>query len=197
MNSIPTDLYETHRPEFAAYQALLLKWNEKINLTAITDPKEIEELHFLDSLAVVPHLENCKTLLDIGAGAGLPGLAIKIVRPDLEVTLIDAVKKKCDFMKAVVRELKLSGVTVLHRHLESGESIGQFDAVVSRATFKLPQLIEFAQPNLKPDGILIAMKGFDVEKEAEGIGPFQEVVYLLAVSNQKRKLLIRRNHVTF
>src|SRR5262249_27872914 len=122
------EIFQKHHAAFDRYQSLLLKWNDKINLTAITAPEEIVEKHFLDSLALIPALslwwpaQNVSretfseglTLLDIGAGGGFPGLPLKIALPSLRVTLVDSVKKKCDFIKEVIRALGLSDVEVRH-----------------------------------------------------------------------------------
>ena len=202
-----TTLSKEHEKEFQSYSQLLLQWNQKINLTAITDPNKVRELHFLDSLSVVSEIVSRGTIvpretisiLDIGTGAGLPGLVIKIVRPEIQVTLVDAVKKKTDFLKTVIRELGLKGVTVLHQFLKKEDKIGSFDVIVSRAAFKMPELISLAVPNLKPSGRIIAMKGPHVSQETKGcddllsqcqLRPFEEVHYYLPDSKQERRLLI-------
>ena len=199
MNLIPTDLYEKNREKFTAYLELLIKWNKKINLTSIKEPEKIVELHFLDSLAVVPFLVSRETVLDIGSGGGFPGIPIKIVSPSLHVTLIDAVKKKCDFMKTVVRELGLSDITVVHKNLSEAEPIGKFNAIVSRATFKMERLLSLAALNLKLGGILLAFKGLDTEQELRQaqsafdrhhFAPVKEEIYELPLSRRKRKILI-------
>lgn len=245
-------IYKGHERAFQKYRDLLFKWNEKINLTAITDPKEIEELHFMDSLSLVPAIQSrfpskivsretlysggdpalhpeppigigtcdivrsvrsdgvnpirpvltrCEgiTLLDIGSGAGLPGLAVKIACPEIEVTLVDSVKKKCDFIKTVARGLSLKGVTVIHHRMTEEDRLGDFDVIVSRAAFKMDKLIQLSRPNLKDSGIIIGMKGFEVTDEIEacaplikkyGLSPIEEKIYELPYSKQKRKLLI-------
>ena len=190
MNIPPLDLYESHRDQFERYLELLLKWNKKINLTSIIDPECVKELHFIDSLFLIPHIVSRETLLDIGSGNGLPGLAIKIVCPEIEVTLVESVKKKCDFMKEVVRSLQLKGVTVLHQTLKEGDSIALFDVVVSRATFKMDQLTRLAVPNLKPDGVVIGMKGVNVEEEIKNLRSVQTVGYTLPFSGRSKNLLI-------
>lgn len=190
MNISPLELYAAHRSEFEKYLELLLKWNQKINLTAITTPDEIRELHFIDSLFVIPQIVSRETLLDIGSGNGLPGLAIKIVCPEIKITLVESVKKKCDFMKEVVRSLQLTGVTVLHQTLKEGDSIALFDVVVSRAAFKMDRLTRLAVPNLKPDGVVIGMKGVNVEEEIKNLRSIQTVGYTLPFSGRSRNLLI-------
>ena len=199
MNISQLELYEKHRSRFEAYASLLLKWNQKINLTAITKPEEIKELHFLDSLSVVSKIVSRGTLLDIGPGAGFPGIPIKIVCPDLQVTLVDSVKKKCDFMKAVIRELRLDRIEVIQKTTTEKDPIGHFDVVVSRAAFKYSRLIQLALPNLAPGGVIIGMKGADVREEVYDSGPILKqyhltpiklINYSLTVSGQTRTLLM-------
>lgn len=192
MNYQPAELLSSHKEEFQRYSELLLRWNQKINLTAITDPHLIWEFHFLDSLFLITQMVSRETVLDMGSGAGLPGLALKIVDPTLKITLIDSVKKKCDFMKEVVRTLSLKDVTVIHGRVTPEESIGQFDVVVSRAAFKMKDLIQMARPNLKSEGRLIAMKSGDVESEIQGIqGPIEKIEYTLPSSAQRKLLTVR------
>lgn len=196
---------------FECYASLLLKWNQKINLTSITDPEEIRELHFLDSLSLIPeimgHFNSANVpretspllrLLDIGSGAGFPGLPIKIALPEIEVTLVDSVKKKCDFMKEVIRALSLKRITVLHGRLTEGRHLGDFDIITSRATFKMRDLIRLAIPNLAPNGVIVAMKGLNVTQEIAdcqdeirryGMNPIEERVYWLPISGKERKIL--------
>lgn len=99
---------------FELYLKELLKWNQKINLTAIRSEKGIVLKHFLDSLSVHPYLPNCSSILDIGSGAGFPGIPLKIIQPTLEVTLIDSVHKKVDFQKHIIRTLGLKGIEAIH-----------------------------------------------------------------------------------
>lgn len=196
----PIQKFNQNKDKFQAYQDLLLKWNEKINLTAITRPDEIKELHFLDSLFLANFLENVsrETILDIGSGNGLPGLAVKIALPRVQITLVDSIKKKCDFMKAVVRELNLDGVEIICKHLKPTNSIGQFSAVISRATCSMNELLSLSLSNIETGGIVVGMKGSEVQDEIEAcssllkkgnLEPIQEHAYTLPYSGQKRKLL--------
>jgi 16S rRNA (guanine527-N7)-methyltransferase len=212
---LPIDLFRRHQETFARYQSLLLKWNEKVNLTAITDPQEILEKHFLDSLAVLMGLAQwlpnvsretfepeCLQLsiLDIGAGAGFPGIPLKIVAPELDLTLVDSVRKKCDFLKEAVRWLGLNRTRVIH-HTLKGEAVGSFDVIVTRATFDLKTYATLAAPNLKPEGILIAMKGPAVEGERKDslqtlgrfkLRPWEGLAYELPFSKVSRQILMTR-----
>ena len=148
---------------FDSYLRELLKWNQKINLTAIRSEKGIILKHFLDSLSAYPHLSKPSSLLDIGSGAGLPGIPLKIVEPFLEVTLIDSVRKKVDFQRHIIRTLGLKGIEAIHGRVQDKEvlqSMGdRFDFVISRAFSDLHSLLLLSFPFLKKGGIVLAMKG--------------------------------------
>lgn len=153
---------QTKESLFGQYLALLQKWNKTYNLTSLTDAAEIRIKHFEDSLALLPHLPASGRLLDIGTGAGFPGVPLKIGRPELEICLLDSREKKIRFCNAVIRELGLKGISAVKGRVEDKETqecLGQFDAVVSRATFK-PDFLWGIAPNfLRPGGIFIAMIG--------------------------------------
>lgn len=197
--------YQSHESEFQRYASLLLQWNEKINLTAITDLQDIRELHFLDSLSfseIVSRGTYPISLLDIGAGAGCPGLPLKIAHPEnIHLTLVDAVKKKCDFMKVVIRALSLKNVQVVHSHLTPENSLGEFDWVVSRAAFKLDEVLKLSHASLKPGGGIAVWKSLEIREEVEAsepwlrsycLAPWTSVVYGLPKSGQDRQILWTR-----
>jgi 16S rRNA (guanine527-N7)-methyltransferase len=152
---------------FARHAALLLHWNRRTNLTAITGPAEVAVRHVVDSLAALPCLPERGTLLDIGSGGGFPGLVLKIARPALSVTLIDAARKKVSFLAHAIRNLGLGG-EIAARHVRA-ETLraGSFDVIISRALCSLPDFIGMALPLLAPAGRLLAMKGRRAEAEAE------------------------------
>lgn len=155
--------------QFGLYGEELIRWNRRVNLTAITDPLEVAVKHFLDSAAAAPHIPPHARLLDIGAGAGFPGLALKILRPDLDVVLIDSVRKKVSFQQHVIRTLGLAGVSAVHLRAEdmAPSDENRFDAVICRAVTDLSRFFELARPLLAPDGACIAMKGRLEEVELE------------------------------
>ena len=162
-------LNEKQVEAFDLYLRELLKWNQKINLTAIRTEKGIVLKHFIDSLSAIPYLFGTTSLLDIGSGAGFPGIPLKIVQPSLEVTLIDSVRKKVDFQKHIVRMLGLKGTETLHGRIQDKAIVqsmtGQFDAVISRAFSDLRTFLRLSFPFLRKGGILLAMKGeFDEEE---------------------------------
>lgn len=147
----------------------LLRWNPRRNLTAITDRDEVVEKHLVDSLTLLPFARQSTRLLDIGSGAGFPALPLKIVCPELEVVSVDAVGKKIDFQRHVVRTLGVQGFTALHARVETltDYHVG-FDLVTARALCSLVELIALAEPFLTPGGRLVAMKG------PEGVREFSE-----------------------
>lgn len=148
---------------FELYLKELLKWNQKINLTAIRSEKGIVLKHFLDSLSVFPHLPKISSLLDIGSGAGFPGIPLKMVQPSLEVTLIDSVRKKIDFQNHIIRTLGLKGIYAIHGRIQDEEILntmqGQFEATISRAFADLKSFLPLALPFLKKGGLVLAMRG--------------------------------------
>jgi 16S rRNA (guanine527-N7)-methyltransferase len=165
---------------FGRFQAELLDWNQRMNLTAITDPAEVESKHFLDSLScllALPRIDgqplaawlaSSPKAVDIGAGAGLPGLALKIVWPGLRLTLLEATGKKCRFMQHVVDTLDLKDVTVVQARAEDfGQHAGRiaFDLALARAVSRLPTLLEYGLPLLKRGGWFVIQKGRDPQEE--------------------------------
>ena len=158
---------------FQVYQAELLAWNQKFNLTSISQPEEIVSRHFLDSLSVLQlQLPASKVqLLDVGAGASFPALPLKIVRPRWAVTLLEATRKKCEFLEHVIGVLQLEDARVLWGRAEAmaqqpGER-EQYDLVVARAVAELRTLAEYMLPFAKPHGLCVAWKGAQIEAELE------------------------------
>lgn len=154
---------------FETYRETLLLWNSKMNLVSLRSEVDLPVRHFIDSLTLLPFLPSGGIrLLDIGSGAGFPSIPLKIFRPDLQVTLLEASRKKCSFLKEVIRKLALKDIAVAQSRLEELLSQGAspfFDMIVSRATFKMNELLERAFPLLGPGGILAAMKGPGLEEE--------------------------------
>jgi 16S rRNA (guanine527-N7)-methyltransferase len=155
--------------KFALFAAELKKWNKKINLTAITSDEEIAVKHFIDSLTLVQIVEPAGTLLDIGSGGGFPAIPIKIIAPELTVISVDAVLKKINFQRQVMRLLTLDGFSALHVRAEDlvPQYAGHFDWIVSRAFADLSIFAGIATPLLKSQGRIVAMKGRGGRDEAE------------------------------
>jgi 16S rRNA (guanine527-N7)-methyltransferase len=152
--------------ELLAYQALMIKWNRTYNLTAIRDPEEMLVHHLLDSLVVAPLLPHgSQTLADVGSGGGLPGIPLAIVRPEIQVTLIETSSKKSAFQQQVKIELGLSNVSIYSGRVEEYKQKQSFDGVISRAFAELKDFVNWSGDLAKPDGRLYAMKGIYPEAE--------------------------------
>jgi len=149
--------------KFAIHALELMKWNQKTNLTAITDPFEVAVKHFLDSIAPMKVIPSNASLLDIGSGGGFPGIPLKICLPSLSVTLIDASRKKVSFLKHIIRTLELKNIDALHIRAEEfvnkPEIDKTFNVVISRALSSITSFALTAIPFLKEEGVIIAMKG--------------------------------------
>ena len=167
------NLSERQVEQFMRYKELLQEWNEKMNLTAITEDREVMTKHFLDCMTINKALEmnNQKTVIDIGTGAGFPGLVIKIAFPHLKITLVDALKKRLNFLQVVIDELGLTDIECVHSRAEDlGKNKAYregFDICASRAVANLAVLSEYTLPFVKVDGYLIALKGQKLDEELE------------------------------
>lgn len=152
---------------FERYASELKKWNSKVNLTAITKDKEVAVKHFVDSLALVPYLTADDRLLDIGSGAGLPTIPLKIIRPDISMTSVDAVAKKIHFQRHIIRTLNLQHIEAIHARIENLHATHpySFSIITSRAFTRLDRFVELAAPLLAEGGMLIAMKGGQADGE--------------------------------
>ncbi len=199
------NLSERQLSQFAAYSALLKEWNQKMNLTAITDDDGISVKHFLDSILPQYHTEipQNASVADIGTGAGFPGIPLKIMRPDLSVTLVDSLNKRITFLATVVKELNLSNVTCIHgRAEELGKNNmyrEKFDMVTSRAVANLRVLGEYCLPLTKVGGCFLALKAEGVDEELSdaramlgslGGGKPQVIAAPLPQSDMLRKLVV-------
>ncbi len=150
------DATQVHR--LATLIGLLAKWNRVYNLTAVRDPRDMVTRHILDSLAVLPHLQG-DSLLDVGTGAGLPGLPLAIARPELAMTLLDSSDKKLRFVRQAAAELGLDRVTAVHARMEAYQPAQPFAMVVSRAVSSLSELYRMTRHLVREDGRWLFMKG--------------------------------------
>jgi len=166
-------LSETQLQQFDRYQELLVEWNQKMNLTALTEPKDVAIKHMIDSVSVYDEkwFSEGMSVIDVGTGAGFPGLPLKILCPSLKVTLLDSLNKRVKFLETVVSELGLSDIVCVHARAEEAARQKQyrekFDVVVSRAVARLPILAEYDLPFVRVGGFFAAMKGAKYEEEAE------------------------------
>ena len=155
--------------QFYNYMELLLEWNEKMNLTAITEPEEVILKHFIDSITIIPYLEDSEKILDIGTGAGFPGIPLKILEENKEFTLLDSLNKRINFLQTVINSLKLNKIQAVHGRAEEFIKNQReiYDIVTSRAVARLNVLIEYMLPFVKVGGKCICMKSVDIQEEIE------------------------------
>lgn len=162
--------YQAHL--FARHAATLLHWNRKMNLTSIVNPVDMAVKHYLDSIIPVSQIKSNASLLDVGSGAGFPGLPLKIMLPSLQVTFLDAKRKKVNFLRHVIQTMDLKHTVAEQARFETlthnAAKRKTFDVLVSRAFSSLERLVNGAVPLLSKDGIIIALKGTDIEKELQG-----------------------------
>jgi 16S rRNA (guanine527-N7)-methyltransferase len=166
-------LSDTQMEQYNRYFELLVEWNEKINLTAITEPKEVAIKHMIDSITAYDEnlFKDGTTVIDVGTGAGFPGLPLKIFCPEIKLTLMDSLNKRIKFLQTVVEELGLKDVECVHARAEEGARNKNyresFDIAVSRAVARLPILCEYCLPFVKKGGHFIALKGMQYNDEAD------------------------------
>jgi 16S rRNA (guanine527-N7)-methyltransferase len=166
------DLSPAQLDQFTRYADLLIDWNLRFNLTAIVEPREIVIRHFLDSLSAIQSIPpGPLKLIDVGAGAGLPGLPIKLVRPNVSLALLEATRKKCDFLKAVIDDLQLTNVQVINARAEDAGRAAEhrevYDVAMARAVGEMPVLLEYLLPLVRIGGRAIAQKSREVLNEVQ------------------------------
>ena len=184
-----------------SYFHLLVETNKKFNLTAITEEQDVYLKHFYDSLTIVKAIKlDNQSLCDVGTGAGFPGLVLKIVFPNLNVTLIDATNKKCLFLQEVITQLNLKNIQVINARIEEYSKVNRekFDIVTCRAVAPLKHLLEYSIPLVKVNGLFIPLKG-NLNNELENIDNYlnkltiqlkDNIVFNLPVENSHRNILI-------
>lgn len=178
------DLNQKQIEMFEKYLSLLLEWNEKFNLTAITDKDQIEEKHFVDSLYLLKYISlKEKTLLDVGSGAGFPGIPLAIAEPTAKITLLESNSKKVSFLKEVVKQLQLTNVEIIQGRAEELNLREKFDHVTARAVKELNVLLEISFYMVKVGGSFLAYKSSNVENE---IGNASHAFKCLAIKTSKK-----------
>lgn len=163
------------------YIALIEKWNRTYNLTAIREPEKMVSHHLLDSLAVAPHL-HARRLLDVGSGAGLPGIPLALANPDMHVTLLDSNHKKAAFLNQAVIELKLKNTEVCGERVESWQTQNKFDVIISRAFSDMGEFVRITRHLLAPGGVYAAMKGLHPYEEIDKLPPDCKVLQVLPLA---------------
>ena len=179
--------------QLMTYLDLVEKWNRVYNLTAIREREEMIKLHFLDSLSILKHVQ-VKNILDVGSGAGFPGIVLAITKPELKVTVMDSVNKKTTFMQQVKSELSLMNVDVVNSRVEDYQPTTLFEAVTSRAFSNLKNMMSLTQHTLQKEGVWLAMKSKDVKQEVEAFEKNQYTLIPLEVPfiNAERYLVISK-----
>lgn len=193
--------------QFAKYSRLLVEWNEKMNLTALTAPEDISVKHFLDSILPLYHIDfgGCTSVADIGTGAGFPGIPIKIMLPDIKLTLVDSLNKRVGFLNTVCNEIGLEDTECIHARAEDlgkkADYREKFDAVLSRAVANMKVLCEYCLPFVKVGGMFVALKaensGAELDEARAMIGTLggrvEKVISVpLPMSDMKRDLIVVR-----
>jgi 16S rRNA (guanine527-N7)-methyltransferase len=163
------------------YIALIEKWNRVYNLTAIREPEKMVSHHLLDSLAVAPHL-RAKRLIDVGSGAGLPGIPLALANSETHVTLLDSNHKKVAFLNQAVMELKLKNAEVRSERVESWQTQDRFDVIISRAFSDMDEFVRITRHLLAPGGTFAAMKGLHPYEEIDKLPPDYKVRQVLPLA---------------
>ena len=160
---------EEELKKFFQYMELLLEWNKKMNLTAITKPEEIILKHFIDSITISSYIKEKEKVIDVGTGAGFPGIPLAIIYPNVSFTLIDALNKRILFLEEVIAQLHLSNVVVKHARAEdfAKGNREKYDIATSRAVANLPVLLEYLLPFVEVKGKCICMKGPNIQEELQ------------------------------
>ena len=176
------------------YLATLKKWNKVYNLTAINEDSEIITKHFFDSLSVNGFIQNSQRILDVGTGAGFPGLILALFNPDKSFVLVDGVSKKISFLQEMIGKLNLKNVMAVHIKVEEYKVTEQFDIIISRAFAEIKKMIKLTKHLIKVNGKFIAMKGPDVMNELDDLNlPFVKYDVMVPFLQGTRKIIEIKN----
>jgi len=201
LKKINIQLSEDQRKKLDQFYKLMIEWNEKINLTRITEKKEVYLKHFYDSLTLnkVVNLKEITTLCDVGTGAGFPGIVLKIVFPNLKVTLIDSLQKRVNYLNEVIKKLDLTNIEAIHARGE--EYKGKYEVVTSRAVANIEKLVGYTMHLVDSNGVFVAMKGNIEEELTQDVKNKLERKYKiikieqfqLPIENSNRSLIVMQN----
>lgn len=168
-SKINIEINDEQASKFYKYMNELIEWNEKINLTAITEPNDVITKHFVDSITIEKYVDNGAKIIDVGTGAGFPGIPLSIIRDDLKITLMDSLNKRIRFLDEVIEENSLLNVNTVHSRAEelgrNADFRGKYDVATSRAVASLNVLLEYLVPFVKVGGYCICMKGSNIDDE--------------------------------
>ena len=199
IKKIGIDLSEIQKNQFQKYYELLVEWNNKMNLTAITEKEEVYLKHFYDSATLVKVIDfnNVENLCDIGTGAGFPGIVIKILFPHLKITLVDALNKRLIFLNEVIQTIELHNIETVHARAEEYaiNHREEFDAVTSRAVAPLTTLLEYSVPLVKINGYFIPMKA-DIAQEIKESSNAIKLLNVKLICQEEFQLPVNLNHRT-
>lgn len=196
--AIGVPITESQAAQCAHFAALVVETNQTLNLTRITEPEAMAVKHFADSLTLlkaVPDLKHGARVCDVGTGAGFPGVPLKIVRPDLQLTLVDSLRKRLSFLGGALETLAIPDVTLIHTRAEELKN-ARFDLVTARAVAALPKLIGWCAPLVKPGGLFVAMKGAELEDDEGTVAKYgltfirQVEITLPDTESSRRNLLV-------
>lgn len=201
---IDVDITEEQAQKLYKYMTILIDWNKKINLTAITQEKDIIYKHFIDSISINKYIKNKTDIIDIGTGAGFPGIPLKILNSKNSFTLVDSLGKRINFLQNVKKDLNLNNINLIHSRVEDLAQIDayreKFDIVASRAVANLRVLVEYMLPLVKEDGICICMKGPNIEEEIKDAknamnilgGKIEKIDFMELPGEMQRNIVIIR-----
>lgn len=188
MELLAMELTEDQAQKLSRFADLLIKWNASYNLTSITSPKDVLDLHLVDSLALAKCsgdlFDGSKTVLDVGSGGGLPAIPLAIVRPELEITMVDAVQKKTIFQRQAISMLRLKNIKAEHTRVEQIKD-RTFDVITSRAFASLSDMIHLTEHLLAPGGVWLAMKGKFPQEEVDALPQNVSISTVFTVENMK------------
>ena len=201
LKKLGIDITEEQLNKLNSFYKLLIEWNEKINLTRITEENEVYLKHFYDSLTIkkVIDLNDVETLCDVGTGAGFPGIVLKIMYPHLKITLVDSLQKRVNYLNSIIKDLELDNIKAIHSRGEDFKE--KFDVVTARAVANIEKLVTYTMHLVNKDGQLVAMKGNIEEELTESVQQKlskkyqikQIEIFYLPIEESHRSLVVLKN----